>query len=44
MFPFVLGNEQHFKNLHDVVGNKERFSNKNFSTLLPINSLKFRSF
>ena len=44
MFPFVLGNEQHFKNLHDVVGNKERFSDKNFSTLLPISSLKFRSF
>ena len=44
MFRFVVRNEQHFKNLHGVVGNKERFSDKNFSTLLPINSLKFRSF
>ena len=25
MFPFVVRNEQHFKNLHGVVGNKERF-------------------
>ena len=32
------------KNLHSIVGNKERFSNENFSTLLPINSQKFRSF
>ena len=44
MFRFVVRNEQHFKNLHGVVGNKERRSDKNFSTLLPINSLKFRSF
>ena len=44
MFPFVVRNEQRFKNLHGVVGNKERFSDKNFSTLLPISSLKFRSF
>ena len=40
-FPFVVRNEQRFKNLHGVVGNKERFSDKNFSTLLPIYSLKF---
>ena len=32
------------KNLHGVVGNEERFSDKNFSTLLLINSLKFRYF
>ena len=25
MFPSVVRNEQHFKNLHGVVGNKERF-------------------
>ena len=41
---FVVRNEQRFKNLCGVVGNKERFSVKNFSTLLPINSLKFWSF
>ena len=29
-FPFVVRNEQRFKNLHGVVGNKERFSDKNF--------------
>ena len=40
-FPFVVRNEQRFKNLHRVVGNKERFSDKKFPTLLPINSLKF---
>ena len=34
MFPFVLGNEQHFKNLHDVVGNKERFSDKKFLNVI----------
>ena len=39
-FPFVVRNEQRFQNLHGVVGNKERFSDKNFSTLLPIYSLK----
>ena len=43
-FPFVVRNERRFKNLHGVVGNKERFSDKKFSTLLPINSLKFWSF
>ena len=40
----VVRNEQRFKNLHGVVGNKERFGDKKFSTLLPIYSLKFRSF
>ncbi|RMX44909.1 hypothetical protein pdam_00012557 [Pocillopora damicornis] len=39
--PFVVRNEQRSKNLHGVVGNKERFSDKNFTTLLPIHSLKF---
>ena len=34
MFPFVVRNEQRFKNLHDVVGNKERFSDKNFSNVI----------
>ena len=29
-FPYVVRNEQRFKNLHGVVGNKERFSDKNF--------------
>ena len=43
-FPFVVRNERRFKNLHGVIGNKERFSDKKFSTLLPINSLKFWSF
>ena len=43
-FPFVVRNEQRFKNLPGVVGNKERFGDKNFSTLLPIYCLKFRSF
>ena len=43
-FPFVVRNEQRFKNLPGVVGNKERFGDKNFSMLLPIYCLKFRSF
>ena len=29
-FSFVVRNEQHFKTLHGVVGNKERFSDKKF--------------
>ena len=40
-FPNVERNEKRFQNLHSVVGNKECFSDKNFSTLLPICSLKF---
>ena len=43
-FSFVVRNEQPLKNLYGVVRNKERLSDKNFSTLLPINRLKFRSF
>ena len=39
-FPFVVRNEQRFKNLPGVVGNKERFGDKNFSMLLPIYCLK----
>ena len=27
-FPLLLGNEERFKNLHSVVGNIERFSDK----------------
>ena len=33
-FPFVVRNEQHFKNLHGVVGNKERFSDKKFLNVI----------
>ena len=42
-FPLLLETNNAL-NLHSVIGNKERFSDKNFSTLLPINSLKLRSF
>ena len=41
MFLSFVRKEQHFKNLSGVVGNKERFSDKNFSRLLAIYSLKF---
>ena len=34
MFPFVVRNEQHCKNLHGVVGNKERFSDKKFLNVI----------
>ena len=43
-FLFVVRNEQCFKNLHGVVGNKEHFRDNNLSALLPIYSLKFRYF
>ena len=33
-FPFVVRNEQRFKNLHGVVGNKERFSDKKFLNVI----------
>ena len=33
-FPFVVKNEQRFKNLHGVVGNKERFSDKKFLNVI----------
>ena len=33
-FLFVLRNEQRFKNLHGVIGNKERFSDKKFLNVM----------
>ena len=33
-FRFVVRNEQRFKNLHGVVGNKERFSDKKFLNVI----------
>ena len=33
-FPFVVRNEQRSKNLHSVVGNKERFSDKKFLNVI----------
>ena len=33
-FPFVVRNEQRFKNPHGVVGNKERFSDKKFLNVI----------
>ena len=33
-FPYVVRNEQRFKNLHGVVGNKERFSDKKFLNVI----------
>ena len=33
-FLFVFRNEQRFKNLHGVIGNKERFSDKKFLNVM----------
>ena len=33
-FPLLLGKDKHFKNLHGVVRNKERFSDKKFLNVI----------